>query len=210
MTNNQRKLFDDNVNNLIEKFVQKHLHMGFKRNLKNNLSESRSFKIDQFETEKVYKTSSGEVRIDIVLTINNEELFVEPFFTSAIDYSKERKLALLNIPSLSIDLSSFIKFKGFGYNKNDLKSYLGSKNSKRWIFNRDKYIEKYSEEYYDYVLKQIDEQRTDLDFHFSKIKEIDDLQCKVEKLYFKIEPYQNKISELNAKISEIKKEIGIS
>ena len=43
------------------------------------------FQIEKIETERYYKTPLGGVRIDIVTTINNQELFIEPFFTNQID-----------------------------------------------------------------------------------------------------------------------------
>jgi hypothetical protein len=130
LTYNQRKILDNEVSNLIEKNVPENLHSEFRKGLKKNISESRIFQIEKIEIEKEFKTSLGNVRIDIVTTINNQQLFIEPFFTNQIDDLKKRKLTLIKTPTLSINLCSFIHRFNYNYNLENLKNFLISKNSK--------------------------------------------------------------------------------
>lgn len=90
LTDNQREKLDNQVNKLIEQNVPEILHLKFRKSLKKNLSESRKFQIEKVETEKEFNTSIGNVRIDIVTTINNQKLFIEPFFTNPIDDFKKK------------------------------------------------------------------------------------------------------------------------
>lgn len=209
LTDNQREKLDNQVNILIKKNVPKNLHLKFRKNLKKNISESGVFQINKTETEKEYKTSLGNVRIDIVTTINNQELFIEPFFANKIDDLKRRKLSLLITPTLSINLLTFVQKFDIKYNLENLKSYLISKNSKCWIFNREKKIEKYILKYLAYVSEEINKQQNDFNTNFLKSEKITELKNHVEKLEEKIRPTQDEIWKLKDEIRKIKNEIGI-
>lgn len=209
LTDNQREKLDNQVNSLIKKNVPENLHLNFRKGLKKNISESGIFKIEKIETEKEYKTSLGNVRIDIVTTINNQELFIEPFFSNQIDDLKKGKLTLLKTPTLSINLSSFVQRFDFKYNIENLKNYLISKKSKYWIFNRERKIEKYRVEYLNYVSKEIKKQQNDFNINFSKLKKITELENKVQELKEKIRPTQDEIWKARDEIRKIKDDIGI-
>jgi len=209
LTDNQREKLDNEVNNLIKKKVPENLHLKFRKDLKKNISESGIFQIEKIEIEKAYKTSLGNVRIDIVATINNQELFIEPFFTSQIDDLKKRKLTLLEKPTLAINLLSFVHIFDYKYNLENLKNYVISKNSKYWIFNREKKIEKYRLEYLSYVSEEIKKQQNDFKLNNSKLKKITELENKVQQLEEKIRPTQDEIRKARDEIRKIKNDIGI-
>jgi len=209
LTDNQREKLDNQVNSLIKKNVPENLHLKFRKDLKKNISESGIFQIEKIETEKEYKTSLGNVRIDIVTTINNQELFIEPFFTNQIDDFKKRKLTLLKTPTLYINLLSFVQRFDFKYNLENLKNYLISKNSKYWLFNREKKIEKYRVEYLKYVSEEIKKQQNDFNVNFSKLNKITELENKVQQLEENIRPTQDEIWKARDEIRKIKNDIGI-
>jgi hypothetical protein len=210
LTDTQREKLDNQVNSLIEKYVPENLQIKFRKNLKKNISEIGIFQIERIETEKEYKTFLGNVRIDIVTTINNQELFIEPFFTSPIDDFKKRKLTILKTPTLAIDLVKFVTKFGYKYNIEELKNYLISKNSKYWIINREKKIEKYIAKYLTYVSEEIKKQQNDFNINFSKLKKITELENKIQQLREKIRPTEYEIGKAIDEIRKIKNDIGIA
>ncbi len=210
LTENQRKKLDDQVNQLIEQNIPKTLHLEFRRSLKKNLSDSGKFLIEKIDIEKEFKTPIGNVRIDIVTTINNQKLFIEPFYTSPIDVVKERKLALTNTPTLSINLLLFIYKFDYNYNLENLKNYLISKNSKSWIFNREKQIEKHIEKYLKYVKEEIEKKQDLINSHLSMLDRMSRLDDEVNLLEERIRPTQDEIREKRNEIRKLKNEMGIS
>lgn len=209
LTENQREKLNNQVNNLIENNVPKNLRFKFSENLKKNISESGIFQIEKVEIEKEYKTSLGNVRIDIVATINNQELFIEPFFTNQIDDFKKRKLLLIEKPTLAINLLSFVQKFDYNYNLENLKNYLISKKSKYWIFNREKKIENYKLDYLNYVSEEIEKKQSDFNLNNLKLKKITELESKIKELEEIIRPTQDEICKLRDKIGKIKNELGI-
>lgn len=209
LTDTQREKLNNKVNSLIEKQVPKNLHLKFRRDLKKNISENGVFQIEKIETEKEFKTSLGNVRIDIVATINNQKLFVEPFFTNQIDDLKKQKLTLTNIPTLSIDLVSFVQRFNYSYNLENLKAYLISKNSKTWIFNREKQIEKYATKYLEYVIGEIKKNKRAFDTNNSELERISKLENKINKLEETIRPTKEKIRKTRDEINQLKIKLGI-
>jgi len=209
LSDNQREKLDKQVNKLIEQNVPKNLHLKFRKGLKKNLSESGKFQIEKIESEKEFNTSLGNVRIDIVATINNQNLFIEPFFTNPIDDLKKRKLALTNTPTLSINLLSFVHRFNYNYNLENLKNYLISKNSKNWVFNRENKIEKYGAEYLKYVKDEIKKNQDVFNTHLSKLQRISELDKKIKLLEEKIRPTKEEILITINEMRKIKKEMGI-
>lgn len=207
LTDNQSEKLDNQVNSLIKKNVPENLHFKFKKGLKKNISESVIFQIEKVETEKEYKTSLGNVRIDIVTTINNQELFIEPFFTNQIDDLKKRKLTLLEKPTLAINLLSFVHRFNYTYTLENLKNHLISKKSKYWIFNREKKIEKYIFGYLNYVSEEIKKQQNDFKLNNLKLKEINELESNIIELEEKIRPTREQISKFRVRVKKIRNEL---
>ena len=210
LTDIQREKLNIKVKSLIEKNVPENLHLKFRRDLKKNISKNGVFQIEKIETETEFKTSLGNVRIDIVTTINNQKLFIEPFFTNPIDDLKKQKLTLTNTPTLSINLVSFIHKFNYSYNLENLKTYLISKNSKTWIFNREKQIEKCATKYLEYVNEEIKKNKSAFNINNSKLAKISELENKINLLEEKIRPTQDKIWNASEEISRLRKELGIS
>jgi hypothetical protein len=194
---NQKEKLYNQVNNLIRTNVPENLQVKFRKDLKKNISESGIFQIEKTEIEKEYESSLGNVEIDIVITIKNQELFIEPFFTNQIDNFKKRKLALINTPTLSIDLLSFVQKYNYNYNLEKLKRYLISKNSKKWIFNREKKIEKYTTEYLNYLSEEIKQQENNFKINRKKLNRINELIIERNRLYLEINSIDHEIKEIS-------------
>ncbi|MFM2225171.1 MAG: hypothetical protein RJA07_1373, partial [Bacteroidota bacterium] len=97
------------------------------------LQNEKLIKIEKVSIEQYFKTSADDVKIDVVIESSGKKLFIEPFFSSKIDDDKRKKLALLGITTISIDLLSFIKTKGFLYSIKQLENYLiEDVNGKSW------------------------------------------------------------------------------
>lgn len=210
LTSKQKEQLENKINNLIKSNLPLNRHSELKANLKQQMSESRVFKIEKLSIEKEYKTPLGKVRIDIVAKINKQELFIEPFYTSKIDELKKRKLTLLKKPTLSIDLLTFVKLNDFEYNLEDLKKYLISKYCKYWVFIRENKIEMYINKYLIYVSSEIKLIQDEINAEEAKHKRIKELENKVEKLEEKIRPTNEMIWKLKDEIIKIKKDLGIS
>jgi len=209
LTENQREKFDNQINILIKNNVPRNLQIKFRKNLKKNISESGIFRIEKIETEKEYKTPLGDVRIDIVITINNQEVFIEPFFSNQIDDFKRRKLTLLEKPTIAINLVTFINRFNYEYDLESLNDYLISKNSKYWILNRASKIDKYRLEYLNYVTEEIKRKQNDFNLNNLKLKKITSIEGEINGLKETIRPTQDKIRKLEDEIREIKNDLGI-
>lgn len=202
--------FDTQVSSLIKHNVPQNLIFEFKKNLKKNLSDSGKYRIEKVDIEKGFKTNIEDVRVDIVATINSQELFIEPHYMNPIDLDKRRKLELIEIPTLSIDLMPFIHKFDYKYKVEDLVNYLISKNGKYWTFNRKDKIEKLIKNYLNYVKKEISKNQEHFNNHLSVIKEITEIGIKVESLEKKIRPTEEKIWNLKDKMRKLENELGIN
>lgn len=209
LTEKQQEKLKYEVNNLIKNNLPINRRSKFRANLKQQMSESRVFQIENISIEKEYKTPLGKVRVDIVAKINKQELFIEPFYSSQIDELKKRKLTILGKPTLSIDLLTFVKLNDFEYNLEDLKKYLISKYCKYWIFIRENKIEEYIKNYLIYVSNEIKEIKDEINADHLKREKIKELENLVEGLEEKIRPTNEKIRELRDEMIKIKEELGI-
>lgn len=178
----------------------------FKKGLKPNLSESKGLLIKSIETEKDYKTNLGDVRIDIVATVQDEEFFIEPFFSNPIDDKKKEKLGLIQKPTLSLNLLIFVD--NF-YSVHSLRNYLISRKSKKWVYLTEEEYTKHSENYQNYLLDEIKRKKSLIDSHNSTLEKISTLEEECLKREEKISDIEEEISEIRKEISSLKKEIGI-
>jgi hypothetical protein len=217
LNQNQLEKLENSINNLIVlNKVPETARAIFKNGLKENISESGVFPITKIVTEKRLKTKKGDVQIDVVATINDEDLFIEPYVYSKITPMKKEKLILLNIPTISIDLLSFPLHVGQNYKLSDIKEYLISKSSKKWVFNREKKIENYLLEYENYVSRELTLKSGLFKEHTTKLAEILMIERKIElkqeersKVYDEIAKLNKEISKHHEQKSTLKRELGI-
>ena len=103
---------------------------------KAHITQARTMKIDNVDLEVNY----GNVRPDVVLTLNGKLIFVEIAVTHFVDEEKLKKIRELNIPLIEIDLSHLRN----GFNKKELQATLiDSDNYKKWLYsNREKELAK--------------------------------------------------------------------
>jgi hypothetical protein len=77
------------------------------------LQNSKNYKIDGWAIEQVMETHLGKIVVDVVLQINKNNLFVEPYWTNPLTTDKLIKIASCNISTIAINLSPFIKRQFF-------------------------------------------------------------------------------------------------
>jgi Arc/MetJ-type ribon-helix-helix transcriptional regulator len=64
----------ESIDELIKSKVPKDLQREFEKDLKKTISASKTFTIQSHNIEKTYKTDLGDVRIDVVAIINNQDV----------------------------------------------------------------------------------------------------------------------------------------
>ena len=199
----EKKLYNE-LQILIREKVPEFFIEKFRKILKLNLTKSENLQIEKIEIEKEYKTDLGNIRVDIVTTIKNQQLFIEPHYLNQIDDNKLEKLIKLEKSTLSINLLKFISENDYKYNLEMLKDYLISKNSKNWIYIREVKIEKYIKEYLNYVSVEIINQKNNFDRFSKEYDKMIQLQEKVKYLEEKIKPTQDEIYKIKSEIKNIK------
>jgi hypothetical protein len=177
------------IDKLITKEVPDDLIENFFDSLKYNLTESQTLKIQKVELEKTFKTSLGDVRIDIVLTINNQLVFIEPWYTNPISTEKKLKLQELKIPTISIPLKQFIEKHPKGYTTNKLKKYILSEHTKTWSYLKPTSIDKHIDKYIDYVISKISKQKE----NYNLLDKLDLITKENESKINQLHKYQNAI-----------------
>ena len=96
-----------------------------------------SFKKGHIDIEKEFNTELGKIRADIVVSVNNTDLLIEPFYTNKIDEEKTKKISNLDKSTISINLLLFVERNGHLFNLDALKEYLMNDIiSKKWIHIR--------------------------------------------------------------------------
>jgi hypothetical protein len=170
-----RQKLDNLINDLVTKQIPYPAHKNYNELRKNNLSEKITLQIQKIETEKTYKTSLGDVRIDVVLTIENQEVFIEPYYTNPISKDKLEKLRELNIPTLSIPLCHFLDNYPDTFTLQDLTEYIQLDRTKYWSLIRPKSLDTYIEDYILYLQQQINYNQTAYLNMEKNLKIIDDL-----------------------------------
>ncbi len=207
LTETQRKELKTAIDNLINDKVPETLHIYFWRNFKKNITENIEFKIDEVEIEKPYTTRLGNIKVDIVANINNQELFIEPYFTNPIDNLKKEKLIQHGTPTIAINLVLFIEKFGYGYTIENLTKYLISIEGKSWVYFRENQIKNHISKYLGYVKEEIEKNKNIIEKHNTKTKEIVRLKKELKILEDKIKPTVEKISDIREDIWNLEKEI---
>ena len=102
----------------------------------------KSVKIESCEIEKTFTSTLGDIRVDIVLSIAGNPLFIEPFFTNSIDNEKFNKIRALDISTISINLLEFVRKNESSFTISEFKNFLSSSVShKKWVYVRNKKAE---------------------------------------------------------------------
>jgi len=105
----------------------------------NNIILQKSTEVtpDSCETEQIRRSSSGEIRVDAIMTVNGTELFFEPFYSNQIDTDKLNKIKELDVSTIGINLFSFIKKHGSDFTIEILQDYIQNDiKCKEWIYIR--------------------------------------------------------------------------
>jgi hypothetical protein len=154
--------YETKIYNYVKSKVPKVALNDFFESLTRTLAPSITLPITKVETEKTYTTDKGDVRIDVVLTIQTKtqsyEVFIEPHYTNPISSDKLEKLKLLDIPTLSISLYNFIE-EYPNYTIKDLTNYIQKDYTKYWSHIRPTSIESNINKYFKYIDKKISDNK---------------------------------------------------
>ena len=204
-----RQKFQYNFNRILDSNVPDTFRTEFVKGLKKNLTESKTLLIEKVEKEIEYKSNLGNVRIDIVATVQNKEYFIEPFFSNEINKFKKNKLSLIKIPTLSLDLLNFKDIFYYYFSIDSFKKYLIDKKNKKWVYLTDDEFNKHSENYQNYLLEEVERKRPIINFHNSILDKISILEQECNSRYTKISIIRDEISEMEEEISLLNSELGI-
>lgn len=204
-----RQVYQYNLNKIVDNNVPGSYRHTFKQGLKKNLSQSTSVVIDNCWTEKDYQSDLGNIRVDIVISVGGKEIFIEPYFSNPIDKEKKNKLMLINKPTLSLDLLSFLEANGNTYTVESLKSYLVSKECKQWVYQSTKAYNKHLDNYANYLLEEIKHHQAQIHSHSQKTNEIMALEKEYQMKLIAERNLKEEISDLRDKIQDLRKEIGV-
>lgn len=171
------------------------------------LQESKTEKIKSFSIEKEYITILGNIRVDFVLESDQFPLFIEPFFTNKIDGEKKKKIELLDISTISINLAPFGCPNGYDFSLMQLEAYIKSPQSKYWIYVRTAKRKKLVESFKKKLVNDITLLKDDIYKFHSVQNEIgglekskDPLRRQITKISINIE---NKKSELKSILDKV-------
>tara|TARA_R110001583_G_scaffold104996_1_gene252432 strand:- start:898 stop:1524 length:627 start_codon:yes stop_codon:yes gene_type:complete len=182
-----RQKFQFQLNKILDSKIPDSFRSEFRKGLKQNLTESRKLSIDKLDIEKEFKTSLGDIRVDVVANSKSERIFIEPYFTNEIDEDKKNKLGILDIPTLSLNLKRFIDYYSQDYSIRTLREYLFSKKSKQWVFLSDIEYEQHVKNYKSYLLEEIERSKDIIVLHKDKLDEISNLKTKRNELMDEIQ-----------------------
>ena len=164
--------------------------------------------IQNISIEESFKTSKGNIKVDIVLRFRNKSnqeriLFIEPYFSNQIDSIKLSKIKELNISTISIDLIKFINKKSHFFNIKDLKDYIiNNLEGKKWEFyNVDNLINMET------IKNRIKTNRENIAEYRKKIKVVKDIYESINILESKIIKLDEEVITLRGKVRNIYKDI---
>lgn len=122
------------------------------------LQSKLPIKINGCENEELHKSKFGDIKVDIVLKVGDQKLFIEPYITSKIVENKREKLVDLNISTISIDLRSFVHKNDWSFKIEDLKNFLITNiSNKKWEFIRTSKVNKLTDDFIKKLDKEIKE-----------------------------------------------------
>jgi len=157
--------------------------------------ESSEIRIQTCYIEREYKTTVGDIRVDIVLLIEGNELFVEPFFSNPIKSDKLEKISALDISAISIDLHEFLRVHEHDFTLKIFKDFMiNNVSSKGWVYIRKNKVNKFMERLFN------------KNFH-GKLKKLKSAIERNEVLNKEIEVLDKEISELSYNRSQLEREL---
>ncbi len=157
--------------------------------------------------EKNIKTVLGDIRVDVAIKINDEELLFEPYNTSQIYDDKLQKLLSLGKSVISINLPSFTNPLDCDFCFEEFKSFIQNDvKSKQWIVIRNSKKEELQRNFFEKLKRHLS-QKEELIFQYNKIE--NDVKRNNEKIQsLQTEIYN--LSEHNERLEQNKTEIAFS
>lgn len=141
------------------------------------LQQKSEIGIKNVKTEESFQSQYGNIIVDIVVTIEKQHLFIEPFFTSKIDDFKFKKLVNLNVSVISIDLMNYVKGNKFLFTIEDFRNFLvNDMDSKCWEYVRRERVEALTRMFFNKLDKVIKEHKTVIQKNKDSTKAIEEMK----------------------------------
>lgn len=188
----ERQKFQEEYNQIIDNNIPQELRKEFKKDLKKILIEEKEFEIKNVEIEKEFKSNLGCIKVDVVLSDENEKIFIEPFYLNDLKSEKIEKIELIDITTFSIDLKKFLEKHVLDLVHNSLKNYLVSSENKKWEYINNKVFTDYLNNYKNYLENEIIRFKPYLEYYNNLTKEIGINDGKIKKLNKKIKKLEKK------------------
>ncbi|WP_170284046.1 hypothetical protein [Flagellimonas olearia] len=202
----KRQYFQFKKNSIIDSKLPFELRDGFMKGLKKCLNDSRKLVIDSVALEQEFKTSLGNIRVDVVVESNGKKLFIEPFYTNKIGLEKRDKLSKMGVPTLSLDLFEFKNHFGSNFSIQLLKKYLYVQKSKSWEYLSNEEYDNHIRNYEKYLLDEIEKNKPLINqIYLDEIKALED---ESESHIKKIEEEHNEIIQIGERIKKLKRKLN--
>jgi hypothetical protein len=144
-------------------------------------SKTKKFKVTSVDIEKEVATSTGKIRVDIILNFGNHKLFIEPYFSNPISFEKQKIIEEINISTISISLKEFLGKTSLNFSKEEFIDFLSNDlSSKTWIHHKINPTS--SQKTLSKVEEMINDSSEALKTYKTKGKEMDEIEIEIGKL----------------------------
>ncbi len=165
------------------------------------LQPQKEFKITTVKTEVTYNSKYGYIKVDIVLSMGEQEFFIEPFFTNPIDDFKFKKIVDKDVSTLSLNLRNFVSVNQHLFTIEEFKAYLANDlKSKSWEYVRREKIKALKKVFFDKLDKECNNYRNN---HINNNK----IRLKMEDKIKKRSELMLQIHHLNEEVDKLEKSI---
>lgn len=159
------------------------------------LQKTAEIKRKEYSIEKIFKTERASIKVDFVIENKTTPLFVEPFYSNPIDEDKLRKIELLDVSTIAINLQPFGINRDFDFNLVEFTKYIKGAKSKYWVYLRENKAQKLLAKYQQYLEK-------DIQNHLNILKEFEKVNIEIDEIQKLMEPLQREMSILRSRIDK--------
>lgn len=194
-----------NLRRAVIKFCDKEKFPPFVINrIKKDILDEINSKFDDIKIDNVLIECTFEnVRVDVVLEIGKQKLFIEPYYKNKIDNEKMLALEKLGYSVVSINLNEFEKNKGDDFTIEELKSFLANDLlSKEWKLHRLSQVS--IKNFIKNLEKKIPEFNIPVEESDIIEDRIDKINIEIEKLYSELSKMRVEKNDLENRLKEIK------
>lgn len=157
--------------------------------------------IKAIKIESIYKSSKGDVKVDIVIENGKNLLFVEPYFTNPINDEKFAKIVALDNSTVSINLMEFIRSNEYLFTIQEFKNFLTSSiQEKCWEYVKEEKVMALSKGFFKKLDNIIKEYKPNLEQNKKIYNSIEDNQKRKQQLLLELNKVSKEIKNLEKSI----------